>query len=353
MTLRSTDSEWLDGIRRRDSASLGMLYDAHAAHVYRVAARILRDTSEAEEVTQDVFLQVWSHPERFDAVRGSLLAWLTIMARSRSLDRLRAARARGAREHTVARRTEEAVVAAPHPEDVAIRASVAGVPALQRVPLELAFFEGLTHGEVAALLRQPVGTVKTRIRLALRKVRQTMDAAPGTHRDIIGEAPFTVALAEYLARNPIVKRSLTTLDGVRVLVVDDDTDTRDLVATVLSCAGADVRAAGSASEALARLAAQHYDVMVADISMPHRDGYSLMREARRLGTRTAVPLRAAAFTAKSTGSDRAAALAAGFDAHIAKPVRPDAIVRVVVNLMTMSAPGDGDRHQPPAPAREQ
>ena len=330
----SPDQALLDGVSRGDGGCLDALYERYGAHVLHAALRILRDHGEAEEVVQDVFLHVWQQPRRFESARGSARAWLAVMARSRALDRLRANQSRGGRarfDHAPDDRADVAVF--PHPDALAIREYVAAVPALQRLPLELAFFEGYSHAEIAELLKQPIGTVKTRIRLALRRIQCAMDAtARNDHADASTEVPFTVALAEYLAQNPVVRHSFRTLDGVRALVVDDDSDTRALVATVLECADARVEAVSSAQDALARLDQQRPHIMIADIAMPGVNGYELVREAKAWSTHSEVPLRAVALSARSTDGAKAAALRAGFDAHLAKPTQPHTIVGLVAAL---------------------
>ena len=151
-----------------------------AARVYSLAVRMLRDAQDAEEVVQDVFAQAWRSAPRYDVGRGTVVGWLLMMTRSRALDRLRATRAQG-RALPVAEADPDGLPAAfPGPDVIAIsdeqaehvRDALEQLPADQREALELAYLEGLTHAEVAERLSQPLGTVKTRIRLGLMKLRE-------------------------------------------------------------------------------------------------------------------------------------------------------------------------------------
>jgi RNA polymerase sigma-70 factor (ECF subfamily) len=157
-----------------DTAALGELYDRYAGLVNGLALRILREVAEAEDVVQEVFVQVWRQAERFDPSRGSPEAWLCTITRTRALDRLRRRVAR--REHSgdvlpalsKAPRTEEAL---------SVRKALEGLSADQRHALELAYYEGLTHTEIAARLGEPLGTIKTRIRTAMIRLRDTLGPA--------------------------------------------------------------------------------------------------------------------------------------------------------------------------------
>lgn len=171
----------MDRIARGDDTAVAELYDRHARAVYSLALRILQDQADAEDIVQEVFSQAWRQASRYDASRGNVGAWLVTLARSRAIDRLRARRARPDRT------ADEAVGAdiADHgipadlqlvsAEQVArVRTALADLPLLQRMAIELAYYEGLTHIEIAERLEQPLGTVKTRIRLAMMKLRDTL-----------------------------------------------------------------------------------------------------------------------------------------------------------------------------------
>ncbi len=157
-----------------DRAALGEVFDAHAALVNGVAVRILRDATEAEDVVQEVFVQVWRDAERFDASRGSLQSWLCTIARTRSLDRLRR---RAARREEPAEARPPAASLPRTEEALAVRGALASLSADQRRALLLAYYEGLTHTEIAARLGEPLGTVKTRIRAAMMRLREALGPA--------------------------------------------------------------------------------------------------------------------------------------------------------------------------------
>lgn len=176
---RDNDRGLIARIEGRDADALALLYDRHSARLYGLAQRILGDTGEAEEVLQEVFLYVWKAAATFDASRGPVLAWLLVATRSRSIDRLRSRRPAG----SAGGRSLEEVPEAASREDVEAdaagreweaqcRAAIAGLPEDQRRALELAYFEGLTHQEIAERTATPLGTVKTRIRLGLMKLRE-------------------------------------------------------------------------------------------------------------------------------------------------------------------------------------
>jgi RNA polymerase sigma-70 factor (ECF subfamily) len=168
-------SELLQRIAAGDRAALAELYDRHASLVLALCLRILRDRAEAEEVMQEVFLQAWRQAERYDPGRAGVASWLTVIARSRALDRVR---------RRVARREapEEAIPAAAEAprtaEAIAVREALRALPPAQRLALELAYYEGLTQVEIAERTGEPLGTIKTRMRSALLKLREAL----GPHR---------------------------------------------------------------------------------------------------------------------------------------------------------------------------
>jgi RNA polymerase sigma-70 factor, ECF subfamily len=178
---RRADQAVIQRLADGDQDALGELYDRHARPVYALALRILQDAADAEDIVQDVFTQAWKQARRYDVTRGAVGAWLLTVARSRAIDRLRARRARPDRaglEHAPTHLVDP--VAAPDSQLASseqvrvVRAALAALPLLQRVALELAYYEGLTHSEIAEQLEQPLGTVKTRIRQALLKLRDAM-----------------------------------------------------------------------------------------------------------------------------------------------------------------------------------
>jgi|CXWL01.1.fsa_nt_gi RNA polymerase sigma-70 factor (ECF subfamily) len=162
-----------------DERAFAELYDRHSAVVLGLLVRILGDRSEAEEVVQEAFLQAWRQADRYRAELATPRGWLLMLARSRALDRLRANRSRLAREEAVAEERPEVDPAAEEQlmagaTRARVRAALGDLPTDQRRALQLAFFSGLTHSEIAAHLGEPLGTVKSRILLGMNKLRRAL-----------------------------------------------------------------------------------------------------------------------------------------------------------------------------------
>jgi RNA polymerase sigma-70 factor, ECF subfamily len=162
-----------------DPLAFGRVYDEHAAIVYRTAFGVLGDRQAAEDVTQEVFLRLWRHPDGYDARRGSLSGYLRMMGRSRAVDAWRTGAAAG----RATRRLEAQAAAALPPEDPAagadralvapvMRTAVGSLPDEQREAVVLAYWGGLSASEIAGRSDVPLGTVKSRLRLALRRLRE-------------------------------------------------------------------------------------------------------------------------------------------------------------------------------------
>ena len=152
---------------------MGRLYDRYSSIVYSIALRVLGDTGAAEDVLQEVFLQLWRNPGVFDSSRGNMAAWLAVIARNRAIDSLRKRRPEAdiadvvvSVEPDLAGDTERARAMEK------IRGVLGDMPAAQRSALEMAYFEGLTHTEISARTGEPLGTVKTRIRAGLLSLRK-------------------------------------------------------------------------------------------------------------------------------------------------------------------------------------
>ncbi len=129
-----------------------------------------------------------------------------------------------------------------------------------------------------------------------------------------------------LADEDLLVKSSRILDGVKILVVDDDPDTRDLVTTILTRCGSEVRSSESAADALLAFQEWHPDLLVSDIGMPQMDGYGLIRKLRKLKSKRAKQIPALALTAYATDEDRTLALSAGFQMHLPKPIEPESLV---------------------------
>ena len=170
------DNDLLHAIARGDESALAACYDRYRVILFSIILRILNDRQEAEDCLQEVFLQVWRRAVDFDEARGRAFTWLVTIARSRSLDRLRASgsRLRLATEAGQVPREDvgDAAAESVQSEEAAlVRRALAELPEEQRRALLLAYFEGLTQTEIAARLGDPLGTVKTRMRSGMIKLR--------------------------------------------------------------------------------------------------------------------------------------------------------------------------------------
>ena len=175
------DQRALDQLARGDAGALAELYDRHARLLYSLALRIVRHQADAEDVLQEVFSQVWRQASRYDASRGTVVGWLVTLTRGRAIDRLRRERVKPdqAKDELAARDLPDAGMSADlqlvtAEQALQVRAALEALPDTQRVPLELAYFEGLTQAEIAGRLAVPLGTVKTRMRQALLRLREAL-----------------------------------------------------------------------------------------------------------------------------------------------------------------------------------
>jgi RNA polymerase sigma-70 factor (ECF subfamily) len=173
------DFELIARIRGGDETAVTAVYDRHAAPLLALAYRILGDRADAEDVVLEALARVWREAERFDAARGSLRAWLTVMVRSRALDLIRARRRSERLTADAARGNPEAAVVLGDPAEEDERrgrvlAALAELPAPQREAIELAYYGGLSQSEIAERLGAPLGTVKTRIRDGMQKLRVSL-----------------------------------------------------------------------------------------------------------------------------------------------------------------------------------
>lgn len=167
-------------IAEGDGSALAELYDAHAAMVYSLALRIVKVPNDAEEVVQEVFAQAWRQSARYDATRGTVAGWLVMMTRARALDALRAKTARPDVSRTVempdlpASTTSQEAALISNEAVERVRQALSSLDEPFRLPIEMAYYNGLSQSEIAAELQQPLGTIKTRMRSALAKLRDAL-----------------------------------------------------------------------------------------------------------------------------------------------------------------------------------
>jgi RNA polymerase sigma-70 factor (ECF subfamily) len=171
------DAALLAAVAEGSQDAMAAVFDRYSRIVYCIALRVLKEPSLAEDVMQEVLLQVWKRPQSFVAQRGNLAAWLSVVARNRSIDVLRKR----------APLDPIGELPLPDPRDMAaqseqtwlidkVRSVIETLPAEQQNPLELAYFQGLSHSEIAERTGSPLGTVKTRIRAGLVTIRKAMTA---------------------------------------------------------------------------------------------------------------------------------------------------------------------------------
>ena len=234
-----TDAELVAEVAAvRDSDALAELYDRHADALYRAAYRRLGDRQLAEEILQDTFLALWNRAELFDESQGSLRAWLGTIARNRSIDRLRASGRRPPAtplsgladdddERVMGRISQEGLIASgTRPVDpvveadrsevrLAVQAALAGMPDSERRALEMAYFEDLTQSEIATRLGWPIGTVKTRTRRGLFRLRAVLADVMG-NGDLVpadDDTTFDGDDDESDLAVPVARPALTTIRG--------------------------------------------------------------------------------------------------------------------------------------------
>jgi RNA polymerase sigma-70 factor (ECF subfamily) len=171
------DAALLELVQRGDEPAMASLFDRYSKVVYSVALRVLRDPASAEDVLQEVFMQIWRNPNGFIATRGSLGGWLAVVARNRSIDALRRKRpTEQVDDMALASNYNLADEAERNGMMEKARGVIRLLPIEQRKTLEMAFFDGLTHSEIAEMTGDPLGTVKTRIRSALTSLRKAFTA---------------------------------------------------------------------------------------------------------------------------------------------------------------------------------
>jgi RNA polymerase sigma-70 factor (ECF subfamily) len=181
---QTPDAALMERVLQRDALALETLYDRYGRPVYSLVLRILQQPASAEEIVQDVFLQLWKNADQYQISRGPLGPWLFTVARNRALDLLRLKREKQRRrEDSVDFEPPPSAVQWPDPEGAMdqsrraakVRAVLGLLPEVQRHAIELAFFDGMSHSEISAALGEPLGTVKSWIRGGLLKLRESLE----------------------------------------------------------------------------------------------------------------------------------------------------------------------------------
>lgn len=193
LSTSATDADLLKRLALGDERALAALYDRHSATAYSLARAIVRDANDAEEVVAEAFAQMWRTAASFDAGRGSVAGWVTTIVRTRALDLIRAQRRRArVLDDAALTVNDEAISGAPSGADTPdrdveraeaaalVRRSLAELPTPQRRVLELAYFGGMSQSEIAEFLKEPLGTVKTRMRAGLEKLRNALRPIMGS-----------------------------------------------------------------------------------------------------------------------------------------------------------------------------
>jgi len=171
-----SDYRLVTRIVHRDEGAFGAIYDRYSRVVYSVALRVVRDAGIAEDILHDIFLNLWRSPQQFDGARGKLAPWLAVIARNRAIDWIRKQRLQ--EDLSEVQLVADEDMAGEVERKLAIervRMALNALQEKQRVALELAFFQGLTHADIAAQAGEPLGTIKTRIRSALLAVRRALE----------------------------------------------------------------------------------------------------------------------------------------------------------------------------------
>lgn len=172
----STDLQLMQQIRRRQPEALSRIYDLYSTLVYSIAMRVLRDDAAAEDVMQEVFLKIWQQPESFADQRGSLCGWLAVVTRNRAIDRIRGTKQfDNVDDLQLSNNIDMGAEAERELMLEKVRTVLETMPPDQRQAVEMAFFEGHTHTEIAEHTGQPLGTIKTRIRSALISIRKALE----------------------------------------------------------------------------------------------------------------------------------------------------------------------------------
>lgn len=176
-TVRNADRELIERLKNGDRNAFREVYARYSQVVFNLAYRMLRSREEAEEVVQEIFLQVWNKVDTYDPERGAISTWIVNIARSRAIDKLRTLGYRDQTTELIEERVDSRsdysrIIEDREESRKVIREALDSLPENQRVAIEIVFFEGLTHIEAAERLNEPVGTIKTRIRLGVSKLKE-------------------------------------------------------------------------------------------------------------------------------------------------------------------------------------
>jgi RNA polymerase sigma-70 factor (ECF subfamily) len=177
-----TDEQLIHALKRGEQWAMSILYDRYARLVFSLAIKILQDRGAAEETVQDVFVKVWRRCKEYDTERGKFSSWLTGIAHNQAIDELRRRRVRPAASEEETEEMNEVVDVAPAPLDITMQSlehrrildALCEIPLEQRKPIELAYFEGFTQQEISEKLSEPLGTIKTRMRLGMQKLKSLL-----------------------------------------------------------------------------------------------------------------------------------------------------------------------------------
>jgi len=171
------DGALIAGVRSGNQDAMALLYDRYSPVVYAVALRVLGDTGAAEDILQEIFMQLWRNPGAFDASRGNLAPWLAVIARNRAVDVVRKRRPQTELTDTLISVEQDLAADADRGRAVEkVRTVLKEMPPRQRSALEMAYFEGYSHSEISEKTGEPLGTVKTRIRNGLMLLRKAVEA---------------------------------------------------------------------------------------------------------------------------------------------------------------------------------
>jgi|SRR2546429_7912631 len=186
-TISMPDQDLIRQVAQQDKTAFGSLYDRYCQLVLNLAWRVLSERQEAEDVVQEVFLQVWREAASYDQKRGSLCAWLTTITRSRAIDKVRSRKSRRIYDHAsqdILELDEQLPDREIHQDKnldnrILIRKAFASLAREQQIAIEMAYYEGMSQTEIAEALKEPLGTIKTRIRSGLTKLKELIGPSLG------------------------------------------------------------------------------------------------------------------------------------------------------------------------------